>query len=875
MKPFILIILFGWLPLSLVAQYKAKQNLNTDWEFQFQGQSNWEQIHLPHTWNATDAVDDEPGYKRDVGIYQKTISIDKQENENYFLFFEGANQHLQLSINGKQAGEHKGGYTSFGYRITDFLVNGNNQIKIELSNKHNPSIIPLEADFTFFGGIYRDVWLLTTGKAFFDYNYGTNGGIQLTPKIIDENKGEITVEASIFNSYKTMSNVVLRTTLFSPDGKQLKEKLFPITNIDERQILAPKSKLLFYEELKLWSPKSPNLYTVVTTLETEAGLLLDQVTQKVGFRNFSFEQDGFVLNGQKLKLIGSNRHQDELGKGNALSNKDHERDMLMLKNMGINFLRISHYPQDPRILELTDSLGIIAIEEIPFVNEATVSEEFAKNTKQQLREMISRDRNHSSLMAWGTSNELTLKLNELTKSFSEPKKQAYIDFEVELLNDLDQLIQESDETRPSFTVLCCGKEQNIELGYHAADIIGYNKYFGWYEGQAQDLSSFLSEYATIENRPFFLSEYGAGADPRIRTEQPKRFDFSVEWQNQVHQQHLQQILTSKHLFGSSLWNFADFQAEHRNDAVPKLNSKGIVTANRQPKDAYYFYEVALSEEAKIKIPAKLYRERKGIANDDGKLHQTIEVYSNQKTAELFLNEISLGSKTIENFKAEWLVPLQNGENKLVAKSPILVGTIEDELLLTAEVLPNDFSKLDLENKTLAINVGSHFLFNEEVNSNKIWLPDQEYDGESYGYTGGSNYWRDGNELLGSDANILTTSLDPVYQTHRYNIDSYKVKLPKGNYLVELHFAEVLGNCRTENFLRNIESLISAENFKRNMNCSINGIPVNTSVFEAQSESYFQPIVIEQPVRINNEVLTIQFKQNDGFNYLSGLKIRKV
>ena len=870
-----IIILLLYFPMLIQAQYQERQNLNANWSFQLAGETNWESVNLPHTWNAEDALDDEPGYFRGIGNYQNAISIDKKEGENYFLFFEGVNQQLKVKVNGQTAGEHIGGYTSFGFRITDLVIDGNNRIQVEVSNKHNPAVIPLEADFTFFGGIYRDVWLLTTGQAFFDYSYGQNGGIKLTPQIDGEAKGELTVEARILNSYASFQDIVFRTILYSPDGKKVMEKENPIPKIDKRQVLSPRSRYHFYDELQLWSPKNPNLYTVVSTLEQPDGKVLDRVSQKIGFRTFSFKNDGLELNGEKLKLIGSNRHQDELGKGFAISNNDHERDLKMLKEMGINFLRISHYPQDPRILELTDSLGLIAVEEIPFVNEATVSDQFSENTKQMLREMISRDRNHTSLFAWGTSNELTLRLNSITKEFSEAQKQEYINFEVKLLNELNEIIQESDETRPSFTVLCCGKERNKELGYHAADIIGYNKYFGWYEGETGDLDEYLNNYAQLESKPFFLSEYGAGADPRIRSEDPQRFDFSVEWQNHVHQSHLIQILDSDNLFGSAVWNFADFQAEHRNDAVPKINSKGVTTVHRLPKDSYYFYEVALSDVAKVRLPAKLYTQRTGVAEKDGFLHQSIEIYSNQATAELFLNDESLGSKDMIDFKAKWDVPFREGKNVLVAKSPLLVGSVQDSLTVYSNILPYNFSESDLSQTPLAINVGAHFSFAEELNSKQIWLPDQEYDGNTYGYKGGKKYFRDGKELTGSAANILTTDLDPVYQTHRYNLDSYHVNLPEGNYMVELHFAEVLGEWRTENFLKNINEDRSADSFQRIMDLTLNGEEINPEPLYDSSKENLTPIVIKKQIEIKDGGLNLNFQNNSEFNYLSGIRIKKL
>jgi len=837
--------------LCAFAQF-SKQNINDGWQFNRSDNADWQQVDLPHTWNAQDVLDDETGYYRGGGTYQKTLQVKKEDDKRYHLFFEGANQELTLFVNNQEVGNHIGGYTSFGFDITEFLKNRGNEILVKLTNAHDPNIIPLEADFNFFGGIYRDVWLLTTGQAHFDYSYGFNGGAVVEPKVVEPGKYNLKLVASVTNSAPTTTDVIISTTLTDAYGKEYLSKKYLVEQLLSAETSELSLSYSFYDDVTLWSPAEPQLYDLNLQIIVD-GKMVDQVLQKVGFRTFAFDNDGFVLNGEKMKLIGTNRHQDEIGKGFALSNADHLRDLMMLKEMGINFLRVSHYPQDPRILELTDSLGIIAIEEIPFVNEATASPEFAENTKNMMLEMISRDRNHTSLFSWGTSNELTLRLDRITKDFTAVEKQNYIDFEVALLNDLDELIKQTDTTRPSFTVHCCGKERNKELGYHAADLIGYNKYFGWYEGTADDVPDFLDEFAALEDRPFFLSEYGAGADPRIRAENPRRFDFSIEWQNIFHQKHLKAIVESNNLFGANVWNFADFQAEHRGDAVPKINNKGIVTVDRVPKDAYYFYQVALSSEPIVKLPAKLYTNRIGIQNGKKKsLVQPIEVYSNQPYVELWLNGKSLSFQEIDHFSTTFQVPLKQGANQLKATVPTQSAT--DQLELNARILPTTLKKLDLGDDALRINVGAHFIFSEEVNGDKIWLADKPYTTGSYGYHDGEVFLRDQKELVGSDRNILTTNNDPVYQTQRRNLSAYQIDIGKGNYHVELHFAKLNGQ----------------ENIAQDASIEVNGEVVTAASISTSNN--FSPIVLEKEVKVNKDGLLIELKGGSETQFLNGIII---
>ncbi len=848
---------------------REKQCMNESWQFKRDVDKNWESVDLPHTWNAEDVLDDEKGYYRGGAVYKRKIIITDTKQKQSFLEFEAVGQQFTLLVNGTTIGTHYGGYTSVVFNISKAVQPGTNTIEVHASNQVNEQLIPLEADFNFYGGIYRDVWFYQTGINHFYTNTGGSSGVLVHSQLdsTNFNKAKLEITSTIKLSPSTKADKFIVTyLLYNSLGKKVASfsKTGLQTTLNHSVFQQSIQKDL---EVMSWSIDSPNLYKLKVVIDG------DTVSQHIGFRRINIsKKKGFVLNGQPVKLIGSNRHQDEVGKGNALSNEDHRRDLLMLKQMGINFLRISHYPQDPVVLNLCDSLGILAIEEIPFVNEATVSKEFSKLTKLQLEEMMIRDYNHPSLFAWGTSNELTLQLNRITKNFTDSQRKDYIQFEVDLLTQLDSIIHQLDPNRYSFTVHCCGLERNIKLGYHQADLIGYNKYFGWYEKDVNQLTDFLHDFAELESRPFFLSEYGGGADPRIRTNSPKRFDFSVEWQNHIHQSHLLQLLNSSQFFGANVWNFADFQAEHRNDAVPKINSKGLVTAHRLPKDSYYFYQVVLADEEKVILPAKLYTTRAYLANDStGEIsNQTIEVYSNKngEIMQLFQNGKIIASNEVREFKSSFTVPFQHGTNQIMAQ----VGPQFDQETFEVIIFPKKLSRDRLE-MGLNINIGAHFTFSEQINSKNIWLPDKAYEPGNYGFVGGSPFLRDSKELVGSDQNILTTNLDPIYQTHRYNMDSYQIDVPDGLYEIELHFAEVLSKNQAKNWLK--QQSISGD-FNRDFEVWINNDLVSDFTNEFSDTKEFFPMVMKQSVLAKNGTgINIHFNDQAKFPYLSGVTIKAI
>jgi len=876
----------------VTAQARYQVTINEAWKFhkgdlkhaalESLNDSNWTTTNLPHTWNTSDHMDEEPGYYRGPGWYRKTLRWDSlYQNRRIFLYFEAANQVTQVYVNGKKVGKpHIGGYTSFARDITPFLKAGtNNLLAVRVDNSHNPDIIPLDADFTFYGGIYRDVYLIATRAVHFDMlNMGSKGLFISTPEI-DSNRARIKIRGTIVNQQDHPSTITLHHRLIDDDENRV-ASLQKKIRLDAGQTYRFKDTSLSINNPRLWSPSNPNLYTMVSTIEDESGRAIDRVQNPMGFRWFRFDaKTGFHLNGNPLKLIGSNRHQDFPDYGNALSDEMHRYDMNRLKDMGINFLRISHYPHDPAVIEMCDRLGFIAIEEIPFINEITMTDRFMENSKQMLREMIRRDYNHPSIVAWNTSNETSIRLDREKRERSPEKYQQYKEQLRDDLAELNRVAKEEDPTRYTMAVHCCGLERNVELDLHQADIIGYNQYWGWYTGEMEEVAGFFKDFREQDpEHPFILSEYGAGADPRIHSYQPRRFDFSVEYQTLLHQAHYRAIQDDPHITGSAIWNFADFMVEYRGDAVPHVNSKGVTTLDRRPKNAYYFYKTVLSEEPYLVLPSRLWDKRSGRPDSAGLTHSTqpVEAYANVQQAELFQNNKSLGVKTFKHHKAVWQVPFNDGSNLLELRAVEDGKVIKDHLTIDFLMQPYHMKDTSFPFKEIAINVGAHFYFIDETKNDYLWVPDKPYEKGSWGYTGGKMYLRDFEEVVGSNRNILGTGIDPIYQTQRFGLEGYRFDLPDGRYEVTLHFSELLSGWLLERYLEEEEEGVTQDKYRRVFRVMANNKALLTDLDIAGHYGTNRAVVKEFIIDVKDgQGLQLDFKASHSVPVVNGIQVRRI
>lgn len=765
---------------------RVKMSLNEEWEFRFAdaGEDSWQEVSIPHTWNAKDAFDETPGYRRTVGWYRKDLNLQPKQNKKYILLFEAANQTAEVYLNGQLAGQHKGGYTAFTIDATPYLKTGQaNELRVKVDNRHDENIPPLRGDFNFYGGIYRDVWLLELNPIHFDFGDYASSGIFVTTPEVSEASATLRVEGNLRNSTGDAAKARIVNRLMDPDNKEVAVKERQLEVGSEGEVTSFSEGFEAIKNPKLWHPDHPYLYTLEIEIIHD-GSVVDQITTPVGFRWFRFDADsGFYLNGERLKLMGVNRHQDYKGKGNALSNARHVADVKLVKKSGSNFLRTAHYPQDPAVLEACDRLGLLVSMEIPLDHEITDSPAFYENTVRMQREMIRQFYNHPSIIVWAYMNEMLLGRNW-------ERDRKHIQKITDFARELEQVTREEDPAR--YTMIPNHGAFDI---YHKAELteipmlVGWNLYFGWYESELEGLGEFLDHHhKVLPDKPTLITEYGAGSDPRIRSLEPLRFDFSIEWQNRFLQSNLRQVMERPFVAGAAVWNLFDFGSESRRDAVPTINSKGLMTFDRKPKDSYYLFQSWLKEEPFVRIGSKEWTNRVGKAyQEEPKVSvQKVQVYGNTGSSELFLNGESLGEKEFKNHVAEWEVPFQQGRNLLQSAAESEGKTIRDQSKINFDIYSPSVSGTAGEFKDIYINTGSNFYFVDEDNG-IVWHPDTAYETGFWGFKGGKIY-SPRNRGIGTDTGILGTGRDPLYQTQRIGVKEYLFDVPPGTYEVELHFA---------------------------------------------------------------------------------------
>lgn len=805
-KIFVICHILCFIVSGAIASPRIKYSINENWRFIRQDAANaakddcndadWQQVSFPHTWNTDDVMDEKPGYYRGPAWYRRTISIPAEYAKNRIsIFFEGANQETELFVNGKSVGNHAGGYTRFSFDITDFVRCGEkNLFSIKVNNRHNENIPPLSADFTFFGGIYRDVYLIVTNKRHISTTHYASEGVYFRTPEVNKNEAEIELETMLSNTFDKSCNLRIEHTIVNPGKKVVQIVSGKIKPEKNRQNI-PNICSCVLKNPELWSPETPLLYSVYTRVyDADGGELLDEVFQPLGIRKFEFSvEKGFLLNGEPYKLIGTNRHQCYADIGNALPDEIHVRDIHLLKEMGGNFLRVSHYPQDPVVMEMCDKLGIITSVEIPIVNAVTENEHFASNCIEMAKEMVFQDYNHPSVAVWAYMNEVLLR--PLYKNDS-PRYEQYLQTVKTLASQIDGQIREIDAYR--YTMIPF--HGNFDVYHHAGltnipMIVGWNLYQGWYSNTFDKFDEFLDDtHKKLNDKPFIVTEYGADVDPRLYSFSPVRFDYTQEWANLYHEHYIKAIMERSFVVGATIWNLNDFHSEDRGNAVPHINNKGIVSTTRQPKDTYLYYQALFSKTPCVNIGGRNWHIRGGIADDKYVCVQPIKVYSNLPEIEISLNGILLGKQKTVNSIACFDIPFVNGLNILEAVGYSETVPVRDLLRIDFRMLASDLKDEKLPFESMNIMLGSNRYF-EEKDKSIVWLPEKEYSLGSWGYTGGKSYakqTRHGQQPA-SDADILHTGIDPVFQTMRQGIESFKLDVPDGEYTICLYFAELASN----------------------------------------------------------------------------------
>lgn len=650
------VVLFMLYGMSMFAQ-RQDILLNNDWNFRFshQVQKGTEvRVDLPHTWNAQDALSGKIDYKRGIGNYEKNLFIRPEwKGKRLFIRFEGVNNIADVFINRRHIGEHRGGYGAFIFEITGKVEYGKeNSILVRVNNGEQLDIMPLVGDFNFYGGIYRDVHLLITDETCISPLDYASPGVRLIQDSVSHRYAKVRAIVDLSNGSSGNQEVELNVRLL--DGQRVVKEGTKNVNLSGNEVM--QQELTFeIDQPHLWNGRQdPFLYQAEVTLFRN-GQMVDRVTQPLGLRFYRIDPDkGFFLNGKHLPLQGVCRHQDRSEVGNALRPQHHEEDVALMLEMGVNAVRLAHYPQATYFYDLMDKNGIIVWAEIPFVGPGGYNDKgfvdlpaFRANGKEQLKELIRQHYNHPSICVWGLFNELT----ELG------------DNPVEYIKKLNVLAHQEDTTRPTTSA----SNQMGDLNF-ITDAIAWNRYDGWYGGTPADLGRWLDRMHKDHPKICIaISEYGAGAsiyhqqDSLVKTV-PTSWWHPENWQTYYHIENWKTISSRPYVWGSFVWNMFDFGAAHRTEGDrPGINDKGLVTFDRKVrKDAFYFYKANWNREEPM-----LYLTGKRNTVRTQRL-QTIIAFTNQAGAELFVNGKSYG-KTIPDSYAilEWKnVELQPGENEI-------------------------------------------------------------------------------------------------------------------------------------------------------------------------------------------------------------------
>ena len=590
-------------------------NFNSDWEFSLHSDDNWEKVTLPHTWNNLDGQDGGNDYYRGKCTYRKTIhKKDLPLGEEHYLEINGANLSSVVYLNGEKLKSHDGGYSTYRVRLKD--LRDENILEVTVDNSPSDRVYPQTADFTFYGGLYRDVRLISLPSSHFSLeNLGTPG-IKATPDV----KGTLDVEVEVDGDYDS-----ILYTLLDREGRVVAEE-----NSRETKVT------LYVPSPHLWNGrKDPYLYYIKAEL-LKGEERLDEVGSEIGFRSFRIDPErGFILNGEEYPLRGVSRHQDRKDKGNAISKEDHEEDMALIMEVGANTIRLAHYQHDQYFYHLCDKNGIVVWAEIPYISQHM--SQGRENTISQMKELITQNYNHPSIVVWGLSNEITM---------GDPKDPDMLENH-RILNDLCHTM---DKTRltTSAMLTVCGIDEEI---VHISDVVSYNHYFGWYGGEVSMNGPWFDAFhKKYPNKPIGCSEYGCEA-LNWHTSRPMQGDYTEEYQAYYHEEMIKQFFSRKYLWATHVWNMFDFGADARAEGGENgQNHKGLVTIDRKyKKDAFYAYKAWLSEEKFIHIASKRYVDRtEDITN--------VTVYSNLPEITLFLNGEKFETKTAEDHFFKFQVP---------------------------------------------------------------------------------------------------------------------------------------------------------------------------------------------------------------------------
>lgn len=669
------------------------------------GDQEWESVEIPHTWNQWDVVDPVPGYRRSAGWYSRPLALKPQAGKRHHLFFEGANMTSDVYVNGKRAGGHVGGYVGFSVDITDYLAdNGKNIINVRVDNGYNPDLIPSQkADFFIYGGLVRDVWVRTVNTVHLEKVAVS------TPKVSAQN-AQLTASVKLSGaeglSDKEQQILTIKSQLLDKGGKIVSKQIAMGYSTNENWTFS----IPDVNQPDLWSPANPNLYSLEVALYM-GDQLLDFKTETVGFRWFEFEEHGaFFINGERLLLRGTHRHEEHAGLGAAMPDSMHYADIKQMKDMGVNFLRLGHYPQDPEVYRACNELGIIVWDELPWCRGGMGEEVWQSNTIRLLEEQITQNYNHPSILFWSLGNEIYW-LPDFPGGDDRDKINGF-------LRKLNEKAHQLDPSR--MTAI-----RKYYAGSDLVDVFSPSIWSGWYAGIFTNYEATLDKNQKLYPR-FLHMEYGGSSHVGRHTEEPitsvdgvddanwaevsnqvdvknmaKDGDWTESYIVDLFDHYLSVTETRDDFAGNAQWAFKDFGTPLRpENAIPYMNQKGLVDRAGKPKDAYYVFKSYWSDDPFAYIESHTWTERagpKGVARE-------VAVYSNMDSIELSLNGTSLGwrTRTVGELPAgglAWDVPFVEGKNVLVARGP---AGVSDKIEVNYSYAPAQTAeRIDISASTMA------------------------------------------------------------------------------------------------------------------------------------------------------------------------------
>lgn len=708
--------------------------INSHWQYLEQNHTqvdaalkatDWQAITLPHSWNTKDTMDTVPGFRRNASWYKRNLTIQPQDSSRYMLYFEGANMQTKVYLNNQFVGEHIGGYIGFEMELTPYLnKSGDNTLMVRVTNEYEPNLIPSQkADFFIYGGIPRDVWLKKVPQTYMQKVHIH------TPSVSHDNAN--THIDVILNSQQKGAHT-LTAELLSPNKKVLQTKTFELASFTgNKKVNIPFEQV---NKPKLWSPDTPHLYSVKVHMRNAHGDVVQTLSDRFGYRWFEMRPyKGFFVNGERMLIRGTHRHEEFGGMANALSNQMHRDDMALIKEMGANFVRLGHYPQDPEVYRAADELGLVLWDELPWCRGGKGGSEWEKNTEYLLNTQIHQNYNHPSIAFWSLGNEMYWE-EDFPGGGSDENVKPY-------LQKLHNMAKSLDPTRMT----------TIRKYYPGADVVDAfspSIWAGWYGGAYEQYEEAI-DHAMKQYPAFLHMEYGGSSHVGRHTETPigqsgiaggqvsvaeavnqavvksvaKDSDWNSTYMVDLFDWYLNVSETKPNFAGNAQWSIRDFGTPLRpENPIPYVNQKGLFTRTGEKKDAYYVFASRWSTTPFCWIESHTWTHRYG-----PKEGRDVSVFCNTPKAELFLNGKSLGVKNrvLNQFPANglvWKVPFKEGENRLKA-----VGFIEgenktvDNALNVTYVLgePQKFAKMVLTQTALPNNKVMIHAEAQDKNGNRV------------------------------------------------------------------------------------------------------------------------------------------------------------